>query len=141
MGERFRGIVMPPGDPVSTVGPQQRPSILVVDDDAEIRSLLRDLLTDDGFRVLAVGTAEAAAILLAAERVDLLITDIDLGPGDDGFTLAVDARTTRPLLPVIYISGGRHAAEQGRVDRSAFIAKPFGLDTLAGAVATAMAAA
>lgn len=131
---------MPPDNPVIAVRPTPRPSILVVDDDAEIRSLLRDLLTDEGFRVLAVGSAEAAAILLAAERVDLLITDIDLGAGDDGLTLAVDARATRPLLPVIYISGGRHAGEHGRVDGSAFIPKPFGLDTLAGAVATAMAA-
>jgi len=120
--------------------PQPRPSILVVDDDAEILALLRDVLTDDGFRVLAVGSAEAAAILLAAEAVDLLITDIDLGAGDDGLTLAVDARATRPLLPVIYISGGRHANDEGRVGGSSFIPKPFGLDTLAGAVATAMAA-
>lgn len=124
----------------ATARSPQRLSILVVDDDAEIRTLLRDVLTDDGFRVLAVGTAEAAAILLAAERVDLLITDIDLGTGDDGFVLAADARAARPLLPVIYISGGRNAGDHGRVDGSAFIPKPFGLDTLTGAVATAMAA-
>lgn len=131
---------MPPTGPIPNGRPQPRPSILVVDDDVEILSLLRDVLTDDGFRVLAVGSAEAAAILLAAEAVDLLITDIDLGTGDDGLALAIDARATRPLLPVIYISGGRHAGEAGRVDGSAFIPKPFGLETLSGAVATAMAA-
>ncbi|MCW5713984.1 MAG: response regulator [Bauldia sp.] len=131
---------MPPANPVSSLRPQQRLSILVVDDDAEILSLLRDVLTDDGFRVLAVGSAAAAAMLLAAEAIDLLITDIDLGAGDDGLALAVDARATRPLLPVIYISGGRHFGDAGRVDGSAFIPKPFGLDTLTVAVATAMAA-
>jgi DNA-binding NtrC family response regulator len=131
---------MPFADTVPSPRRQQRPSILVVDDDAEILSLLRDVLTDDGFRVLAVGSAEAAAILLAAEAVDLLITDIDLGAGDDGFVLAADARAARPLLPVIYISGGRHAEDEGRVHGSSFIPKPFGLGTLSGAVATAMAA-
>jgi len=131
---------MQPIGPISNGRPQQRPSILVVDDDAEILALLRDVLTDDGFRVLAVGSAEAAAILLAVEAVDLLITDVDLGDGADGFALAADARTTRPLLPVIYISGGRHADDEGRVGGSSFIPKPFGLDTLAGAVASAMAA-
>lgn len=132
---------MPPNDPArSSARSLLRPSILVVDDDAEILSLLRDVLTDDGFRVLAVGTAEAATILLAAERVDLLITDIDLGAGDDGLVLAIDARARRPALPVIYISGGRNAGDEGRVTGSAFLPKPFGLETLAGAVATAMAA-
>ncbi|MGV8841074.1 MAG: response regulator [Bauldia sp.] len=132
---------MPPTSLASPAArPPLRPSILVVDDDAEILALLRDVLTDDGFRVLAVGSAEAATILLAAERVDLLITDIDLGAGDDGLVLAADARASRPFLPVIYISGGRNAGDAGRVTGSAFIPKPFGLDTLAGAVATAMAA-
>lgn len=76
--------------------------ILVVDDDAEIRQLLRDYLTDNGFRATAVPDGRHMWQALADGRFDLVVLDLML-PGDDGLVLCRDLRA-RSAIPVIMLT-------------------------------------
>lgn len=117
-------------------------TILVVEDEAMVREITVEVLRDAGYRVLAAEDGEAAEAVIAREggMLDLLFTDIDLGPGATGLDLARAARVRRPDLPVIYASGGRGGLglREG-VDGSAFLAKPYGLDRVRHLIARALA--
>ncbi len=59
-------------------------------------------------------------------KLSALVTDINLGPGDDGFDVARHARAAYPDLPVIFISGGAGSrVPLEGVDPSEFVAKPY----------------
>lgn len=117
-------------------------SILVVEDDPQVRMLVTVVLEDLGYAVDVVGDADGALpILASARRIDLLVTDVGL-PGLNGRQLAEIARQTRPALPVLFMTGYAEKAQE----RSAFlepgmsmIAKPFLLDAFSDAVRGAMA--
>ncbi|ANJ68131.1 DNA-binding response regulator [Halothiobacillus diazotrophicus] len=74
-------------------------TLLVVDDDPDLRSLLRDYLTEQGYRVLEAADGEGLWAHLAQTQVDLIILDLML-PGDDGLTLCrnIRARQQTPIL-------------------------------------------
>jgi two-component system OmpR family response regulator len=76
--------------------------ILIVDDDAEIRSLLATYLTRNGLKATAVGDGKAMWRALDAGHFDLLVLDLML-PGDDGLTLCRDLRA-KSDLPVIMLT-------------------------------------
>jgi two-component system OmpR family response regulator len=76
--------------------------ILVVDDDPEIRGLLKEYLERNGFRVSAVGDGRAMWQTLDRGRIDLVILDLML-PGDDGLVLCRDLRA-RSELPIIMLT-------------------------------------
>ena len=76
--------------------------ILIVDDDAEIRSLLSTYLTRNGLKASAVGEGRAMWRALEAGGVDLIVLDLML-PGDDGLTLCRDLRS-KSELPVIMLT-------------------------------------
>jgi len=76
--------------------------VLIVDDDAEIRSLLGDYLRRNGLRATAVADGKAMWALLETERIDLVVLDLML-PGDDGLTLCRNLRA-RSELPVIMLT-------------------------------------
>ena len=84
-------------------------------------------LREQGFIVSQVYSAPAAVEAIKRHNHLLaLVTDIDLGDGDDGFFVGRQARAVYPELPVIYVPGTaahRHAA--AGVCGSIFIAKPF----------------
>jgi len=76
--------------------------ILIVDDDAEIRQLLRDYLERNGMRAQAVADGRGMRAALEGGRFDLVILDLML-PGEDGLTLCRDLRA-RSNLPVIMLT-------------------------------------
>ncbi len=76
--------------------------ILIVDDDAEIRHLLRDYLARNGMRAEAVADGRAMRAALQQGRYDLVILDLML-PGEDGLTLCRELRA-RSNLPVIMLT-------------------------------------
>jgi two-component system OmpR family response regulator len=76
--------------------------ILVVDDDAEIRSLLREYLQKQDLRVTAVADGKGLRAALDAARPDLVILDLML-PGEDGLALCRDLRA-RSNVPVIMLT-------------------------------------
>jgi len=108
--------------------------VLLVEDDPQVRTLVRSVLEDLGYKAMEAMDSQAALrILDGGTRINLLISDVGL-PGMNGRQLAEIARQTRPDLPVLFITGyAANAAE-----RSSFLApgmrmisKPFALDTLA----------
>jgi two-component system OmpR family response regulator len=100
--------------------------ILVVDDDAEIRSLLREYLQKHGYRVTVVADGKAMQAALATARPDLVVLDLML-PGEDGFSLCRTLRA-RSSLPVIMLTARGEETdrivglEMGADD---YLAKPF----------------
>jgi two-component system, OmpR family, response regulator len=76
--------------------------ILIVDDDAEIRSLLSTYLRKNGLKVTTVGDGKGMAQALDAGRVDLIVLDLML-PGDDGLILCRNLRA-RSDIPIIMLT-------------------------------------
>ena len=82
----------------------QRPDrILVVDDDARIRDLLRRYLSQEGFEVLLAEDAKALNRLLTRETVDLIVLDLML-PGEDGLSICRRLRAANDLTPIIMLT-------------------------------------
>ena len=89
----------------STVSRSQG-TVMVVDDEATIRELISEALTDAGYHVIQASTAiEALERLGSSTELDLLITDIGLAGSIDGDALAKAAVKARPNLKVLFISG------------------------------------
>lgn len=115
-----------------------RTSILIVDDDADIREALVDVLTDHGYASHAVAHGGAAlAALQAGMRPSLILLDLMM-PVMDGLTFRQHQLADPDLreLPVLVISAGNdlsvHAASLGAVET---LRKPIDLDKLLDAVA------
>jgi len=106
-------------------------TILIVDDEPQVRRLLERVLHSAGFDVL---TAECGldAISISLDhpgRISLLITDINL-PGMTGWTLADEITEIEPELPVLFMSGGCPERNFDSDGHSEFLAKPFTPNTL-----------
>ena len=79
-------------------------SILLVDDDPEILTVLAEILHTIGFEVVSVDSGEVALTMLAQTCFDALVTDFAM-PGIDGGELARLVQKSHPLLPVIILTG------------------------------------
>jgi CheY-like chemotaxis protein len=81
-------------------------TLLVVEDDDDVRDLAVTVLRDAGYRVLPAMNGGIACVILEQDLpIDLLFTDIVM-PGDpDGFELAARAREIRPEIKVLYATG------------------------------------
>jgi two-component system OmpR family response regulator len=78
------------------------PHLLIVDDDADIRSLLADYLAQQGWRISTASDGQTMRAILEHEPVDLVVLDLTL-PGEDGLVLCRDLRA-RSALPVIMLT-------------------------------------
>jgi PAS domain S-box-containing protein len=112
-------------------------TILVVEDDATVRSIISDVLRDLGYNVLTAADARFAIPLLQSkEAIDLLISDVIL-PHVNGRKLAETARALRPALKVLFVSGyAEDAIVRGDLIEAGMdmLTKPFALDTLGAKV-------
>lgn len=79
------------------------PHVLVVDDDAAIRQLVADFLTDYDMDVTAVSSGREIAEVIERDAVDLIVLDLRL-PGEDGLAIAQDLRA-RSNVPIIILTG------------------------------------
>jgi len=105
-------------------------SILIVDDEAGVRSSLRAILADEGYDVEVVESGEACLVALEKRRYDLLLLDVWL-PGMDGLETLERVRATDPELPVVVISGHGSIETAVRAVRNGaqdFVEKPLSLD-------------
>jgi CheY-like chemotaxis protein len=101
------------------------PEILVVDDEKNIRELVRTLLERAGYRVTEAADAETALQILEERMLEpnLLLTDIVM-PGMNGLALAAKAHHLRPSLPVIFMTGFANEY-QAELSGSVCLRKPF----------------
>jgi two-component system OmpR family response regulator len=101
-------------------------SILIVDDDLQIRQLLRDYLTDFGMSVVAVSDGQAMAETMKKASFDLVILDLML-PGEDGLTLCRKLRTESDV-PILMLTARGEAMDRVvglELGADDYIVKPF----------------
>jgi PAS domain S-box-containing protein len=121
--------------PVLPVNPTVKVlTILVVEDEASVRSTVRRQLEALGHKVLVADSAATALPMLTGENApDVLLTDVVLGTGMNGIDLAEAARESRTELPVIFMSGFTAVPEaQKRISESGapLLIKPSTLSQL-----------
>jgi len=115
-------------------------SILVVDDDQNIRKVLRELLDKEGFNVLTASDVDKALPFIDIQDLDLIVTDLKM-PGKSGMDLLTLCHEKRPAVPVIMITafGNVEAAvtamKKGAYD---FITKPFDENELLNVIGKAI---
>jgi CheY-like chemotaxis protein len=116
----------------------QEETILVLEDDEDVRAYSVETLRELGYRVIEAHDGPAALRLLEREpRVDLLFTDVVLPGGLTGAQVAAQAKTVRPTLKVLFTTGyARNAIiHHGRLDKGVqLIVKPFSFTELAAKV-------
>jgi DNA-binding response OmpR family regulator len=102
-------------------------TILLVEDEADIRTLIEDAFEDRGLPVRSVGNDRAAYAILETEALSfsLLVADVNLGEGTTGFDVARRARALNPDLKVIYITGGATQVGRFGVEGAEVFPKPF----------------
>ena len=139
-GEAVSDAVAPP-DEAELARPEE--TVLVVEDDADVRAYSCDVLSELGYTVLSAPDGLTAVSLLESDvRIDLVFTDIVLAGSMDGSAVARRAAMLRPGIPVLFASGHAQDGEDrpagGGID---FLAKPFSYATLAKRVREAIARA
>jgi two-component system nitrogen regulation response regulator NtrX len=110
--------------------------ILVIDDEAAIRSAMRMILEYEGHEVLEASSGQEGLQVVQAEPPDLVFLDIKM-PGMDGLEVLTRLRTLRDGLPVVIISAhgtASTALEAGRLGAYRFIEKPLSKDYVIDAV-------
>ena len=117
-------------------------SILIVDDEQDIRELIGDILRDEGYAVRLAANSDDCLAAINAEQPSLMILDIWLKDSlMDGIDILKTVKRDNPDIPVVIISGHGNieiavaAIKQGAYD---FIEKPFNIDQLMVVVARAM---
>jgi DNA-binding response OmpR family regulator len=111
-----------------------RPTVLVVDDEEDLRDIMRRMLDRRGFDTLVAGDSEQAIATCRGHQgvIDVLVTDLGL-PGVSGGDLSRSATALRPGMGVVYISGLPKdiAVSKGLIgDDALLIKKPFTSEVL-----------
>ena len=115
--------------------------LLIVEDDPEMRDLLRKVLEKEGYRVSVSGDGHQALLAFDRETFDLVVTDM-LMPCDGGLELLAAVHRTHPSLPVIIVTafGDWHSYSRAlELGAAAFISKPLRMTELIAAVHAALA--
>ena len=109
------------------------PGILVVDDESDLREMLTRSFSREGHRVTAVADGRSAIDRASTEQFDIVLLDIALGPGPDGYEVCRTLRARRNVVPIIMLTALDSEAdavlglEAGGDD---YVTKPFGLAEL-----------
>jgi DNA-binding response OmpR family regulator len=108
-------------------------NILVVDDEAALRDTLSRSFTREGHRVEAVPDGEAAVERASADHFDVVLLDVALGPGMNGYDVCRTLRARRNVVPIIMLTALDSEADavQGlEAGADDYVTKPFGLAEL-----------
>lgn len=104
--------------------------ILVVDDDEYILDILRILLENEGYEVVAAQDSQKGLDIVTSSEVDLVISDLRMRPMN-GIELLREIRKVKPKLPVIMLTAygsPETANEASQLGAFAYLTKPFGPD-------------
>jgi DNA-binding NtrC family response regulator len=105
--------------------------LLVVDDEANIRSLYREELTDAGYEVRTAASWEEARQALERERFDLVTLDIRMGSGTNGIEALRLIKESHPRLPVVIVTAyGQYQAEFAAWAAEGYVVKSSDLTEL-----------
>jgi CheY-like chemotaxis protein len=125
-------------EPVGAVVPLAPLSVLVIDDDPDVRSFIVNSLEDQGYRVREASDGRAGLAAIEREPPDLVVLDFIM-PGLSGADVALKIREKRPEQPILFVSG---YSETDAVKRTApdapLLAKPFRAEALHKAVRKAL---
>jgi two-component system cell cycle sensor histidine kinase/response regulator CckA len=131
-------------DTTDAVNNDATETILLVEDEDLLRTIIQEMLAEHGYQVLSAGSPAEAIQLSRAHigKIDLLLTDVIM-PGMDGRALAERLTAARPNLAVVFMSGYTDNAivHQGVLDTGVFfIEKPSAPDVLLQLIRTALQA-
>jgi DNA-binding NtrC family response regulator len=145
--DRIQRVRAPPGENISTrsracyhspvpidarKSPARTPRILIVDDDAGQRSLLKSFLSGQGFEIQPVESGERALEVLRGGGFNMMISDVRM-PGLSGLETLRLVRAEHPVLPVLLVTAYadiREAVGAMRDGALNYLAKPIDLDEL-----------
>lgn len=115
-------------------------TILVVEDEALIRMMSADVLTDAGFHVLeAQNAAEAISVLETADHVELVFTDIRMPGRMDGLELAAFVHAHWPDVRLLVTSGHTVLDDDDIPDGGRFLSKPYQLSRIVSEIRSIIA--
>jgi DNA-binding NtrC family response regulator len=108
---------------------EDRPCVLVVEDEPLLAMMAHDLVEEAGFRAVTAGSVKEALQKLE-RRSDLVVlfTDVDLPDGGSGLALAAQVRDRWPQLAVLVTSGKVRVRTEDLPKRGAFLPKPYSAD-------------
>jgi CheY-like chemotaxis protein len=116
--------------------------ILVIDDDADIRRLLKIRLGNEGYETAFAWDAVTALTIARKESPDLIVLDLGL-PGGDGYVVMERLQTLAPfaMIPIVVLSArpvDPNAEKSIAAGATAFVKKPIDMDTLLAAIRDAL---
>lgn len=123
-------------------GTKGRATILVVDDEVLVRTVVSEYLRDCGFSAVEAASGDEALAVLSSELdVDVVFSDVEMPGSINGFGLAQWVRRHRPELKVILTSGNASKASDARdlCAQGGFVAKPYAIEDLASRIARLLA--
>ena len=105
------------------------PTILIVEDEVLLRSVIAEHLREEGFHVIESANArEAIDVIASNTQEDLVYTDHNMPGAMDGRSLVAWLRQNRPVLPVILTSGSLCPAAGGEEANPRFMMKPYSVE-------------
>ena len=128
------GGVFAPASELIPAMPSATGRVMVVDDDALVRGLLRDVLSGEGHVVVAFASGAEALQAVPAFQPDVILVDMRM-PGLSGIDVRDELQRTGGTVPVILITGTPGQAESGFFST---LTKPFSVATVAKIVAAAV---
>src|SRR5690348_11964852 len=126
-----------PAHPATPRSAEASLSILVVDDESDLREMLTRSFSREGHRVMAVADGRAAIDRASTDQFDIVLLDVALGAGPDGYEVCRTLRGRRNVVPIIMLTALDSEAdavlglEAGADD---YVTKPFGLDELSSRI-------
>jgi CheY-like chemotaxis protein len=109
----------------------ERPVVLIVEDEPLVRMLGADVLEEAGFEVVeAFNGDEALEVLAARPDIDVLFTDVNMPGSLDGLDLARVVHASRPDIKLLIASGQVRLSEDQIPDAGRFLAKPYGPEAI-----------
>jgi signal transduction histidine kinase len=113
-------------------------TILIVDDDPDVREIMSGVLSDLGYQVKEAGSGDTALVLLKDHRPALMVLDFGM-PGSNGAEVAASARQTHEGLRILFVSGySDTSAIERAVGKAALLRKPFRPAEFAAAVRSSL---
>ena len=124
--------------PMLETKPAERLTVLLVDDDNDVREVAAAMIEEIGYDVVSADGGEAALKALESGRFAMMMTDVAM-PGMNGVELARKVRVLAPELPIVFASGYADVHTFGaELDKEVVLKKPFRVSEVAARLAGAL---